>query len=728
MSARLSWAASRWLWVLLALYAVLAAVDNFIFPPFEPTDEPAHYGYVRWLIDERRFPVASAESGSEFHQPPLYYAVAALFAWPVHVAPDEIAEYFRDHTNPYRGFQYWEPGLDNKNLFLHGPWDAWPFRGLALSVHLARLASLACGLVTVYFSFLTARLYFDEGPALAAAGLVAFNPMFLAVSGSLQNDAGAAALGALAVWLGAASLKAGFTTRRAAALGLALGLGALAKITAVFLIPAAVVAVLAWAYQRRPPLPRGALTLGALLATAAASGGWWYWRNQVLYGEPSAVNVNLQAYGGRSLAQGLAVWRQALPYAWTTFWGRFGHGDVVLAGWIYAAIGLLVILAVPGLIWRSLRPSTLPRPALAFLAAAGLGELAGLLAYLTLSPSGYMGRYTFPALPAYALLLVAGWLGLVPARARRAFSLAVPAGFGALSVYVLAAYLVPVYTPPPALARLPASARPLDLVLGDVGILRGYEISPSAVQPGERVFLTLYWQPLGPTALPYSVYVHLFDQDRILVAQRDTYPGLGRYPTTAWQAGRLFADRYQVEIPAGAFAPARLTAEGGLWQTQTGDRAYVLDEAGQPVAADVSLGEVTLAARPGSTPNAMDLNFGGAWHLNGYTLSSRSMSPGQSVDLTTYWTSSQVPPADAFLFVHVAGDDGRLWVNQSMRLEPGTASLKLALAPDTPAGLYHLLVGVYREAGAEQARLKLIGTDGHELEDEVRLTGLRVAP
>lgn len=51
---------------------------------------------------------------------------------------------------------------------------------------------------------------------------------------------------------------------------------------------------------------------------------------------------------------------------------------------------------------------------------------------------------------------------------------------------------------------------------------------------GKTLTRTVYWEPLSRTDLPYSVLVHLIDaQTETLIAQRDTYPGLGRYPTTA---------------------------------------------------------------------------------------------------------------------------------------------------------------------------------------------------
>ncbi|MGH2626909.1 MAG: ArnT family glycosyltransferase, partial [Anaerolineales bacterium] len=231
----------------------------------------AHYGYVRYLVEARRFPVAQPDDRSEYHQPPLYYALAAALAWPF-PAPQGDLDGYADRVNPYRAFRYWEPGLDNKNLFLHGPWDLWPFRGVSLSVHVARLASLGLGAVTVLLTYQVARSLLDEWASLASAGLAGLLPMFLAVSGSLQNDSGAAAAGAVVLWLGLRFYRSGFSARRAIGLGLAIGVGALMKITVVFLLVPALVLILIWGRTHRQPLPRVIGYLAVMAATAALSG------------------------------------------------------------------------------------------------------------------------------------------------------------------------------------------------------------------------------------------------------------------------------------------------------------------------------------------------------------------------------------------------------------------------------------------------------------------------
>jgi len=686
----------------------------------------------------------------------LYYALGAALSWPF--PADDLLDYY-SRTNPYRGFRYSEPGVDNKNLYLHGPWDRWPYQGTALSLHVARLVSLLTGAATVLLTYQTARAFGDSCPgrwcrgeraALAAAGLVAFNPMFLAVSGSLQNDAGAAAGGAAVLWLGVNLYRAGFTPRRAFALGLVLGIAALMKITAALLIFPVGLLMVVWGQANRQSLGRVAGGLAMLVLGAAASCGWWFARNLIVYGEPTSIDPILDAYGRQPLAQGVALWGQSVPYAWTTFWGRFGHGELVLPGWIYltlAAISLLALiglfLMIGGRFWKQKvntefsptvpgeHTDAYPRfemHLLLFLGAAGLIEFAGLLYYLSINPTGANGRYAFPALPAYMILLVLGLLGLVPDPARRRAPLVILTAMLAFAVLTLGLYILPAYNPPPAIASLPADAYPLDITLGDVARLRGFQVSTAQARPGDRIHLTLYWQPLRRTELPYSVFVHLFDSQGALVTQRDTYPGLGRNSTLGWTPGQMFADRYPVVIPETAYAPTTAHWEAGLWQADTGERAFVLDPSGQPTAAAVSFGELTINPLPGPVPNPVDLNFGGVLRLKGYSLPARTLTPGQPFALTLHWQPVAEFSHPYLVFVHVVAADGSMWANSSFEISGSEQMVQPVLAPDTPSGTYDLLLGVFYDSDGDQERLKILADDGHELEDHVRLTGIRVTP
>lgn len=592
---------SRAFWGLLAGYAALVLAYNVVQPPFEMSDEFAHFRFVRYLITNRQLPVFQPGDRSEYHQPPLYYALSALLAAPFPAG--DLADY-PNRINPYAGYRSWEPGYDNKNLYLHGPWDAWPFHDTALAVHVARLASLLAGLVTVAGVYQTARRLLDENGALTAAALAAFTPMFVSVSGSVQNDAGAAAVSTLALWLGVWLYQEGLTARRAALWGAVLGLGALTKISSALMVVPAAALILFWGEAQRIPWRRRLGILAVLALSAALVGGWWYIRNLVLYGEPTAVEVNVTTYGDQNFWQGLAWWQGALPYTWTTYWSRIGHGDLVLPAGVYLALAALIALGLLGLLRQLLRPKSIgvtplteQRALTTYFLTAILTAFLGLLAYISRSPTGAQGRYLYTVLAAFTPLVVLGWHALLPARWHRGLAWAVSLGMALFAVLVLALYLVPVYSPPAALAQVPAGATPVSANLGGVAEIEGYIVTPASAGPGDRVQVTVYWRPLSQTDQPYSVYLHLLADDDTLLAQRDTYPGLGRNPTTVWEPGRLFADTYQVLIPDNAAGPAHFKL--GLWQTTAGDYAFLLGADGQPADSGLTLGALTLTgARP----------------------------------------------------------------------------------------------------------------------------------
>ena len=77
------------------------------------------------------------------------------------------------------------------------------WRGTALAIHLIRFLSVLMGAGTVYLGYRLLLEIWPErwGLALAAAALTAFNPMFLFISGAVNNDNLAMLLCALGIWL-----------------------------------------------------------------------------------------------------------------------------------------------------------------------------------------------------------------------------------------------------------------------------------------------------------------------------------------------------------------------------------------------------------------------------------------------------------------------------------------------------------------------------------------------
>ncbi len=123
---------------------------------------------------------------------------------------------------------------------------------------------------------------------------------------------------------------------------------------------------------------------------------------------------------------------------------------------------------------------------------------------------------------------------------------------------------------------IPADAAPLDVRFGDAARLVGYDGLASGIEPGQLAQLTLYWQALGATPAPYTVFVHLVDeQTNAVIGYGDGEPGGGAYPTTGWLKGEYLADPHTLDAPAAAGRPVRI--EVGLYDPSTGQRLALPD-------------------------------------------------------------------------------------------------------------------------------------------------------
>ncbi len=108
--------------------------------------------------------------------------------------------------------------------------------------------------------------------------------------------------------------------------------------------------------------------------------------------------------------------------------------------------------------------------------------------------------------------------------------------------------------------------------VGEVAVLVGYTWSPEVASPGDRAFLTLYWQPLRATAKPLSAFVHIVGPDGRTVAQADGWPGDSwTHSTVIWQPHRLVEDRHWFVLPE-YLAARSVHAHVGLYDPDTGER------------------------------------------------------------------------------------------------------------------------------------------------------------
>ena len=129
-------------------------------------------------------------------------------------------------------------------------------------------------------------------------------------------------------------------------------------------------------------------------------------------------------------------------------------------------------------------------------------------------------------------------------------------------------------------ATLPPSTAPLDVNFADKLALIGYQIGPASAT-GETP-LTLYWQALAPMETDYTVFVHLLDASGATVAQFDSQPQGGRYPTHWWDAGEIVADDHLLTLAAPANS-AGYSLQVGLYALETGQRLRLAQGDGDSV-------------------------------------------------------------------------------------------------------------------------------------------------
>ncbi len=117
-------------------------------------------------------------------------------------------------------------------------------------------------------------------------------------------------------------------------------------------------------------------------------------------------------------------------------------------------------------------------------------------------------------------------------------------------------------------------AYPLHVLLGDVILLRGYDLQ----LPAESLKLTLYWQAQRRMDTSYKVFVHLIDLTTgDIVVQDDAVPRRWTYPTTRWERGEVVEDA--ITLPLDGVPPGQYRVVVGLYDPATGKRlpAYSAD-------------------------------------------------------------------------------------------------------------------------------------------------------
>jgi 4-amino-4-deoxy-L-arabinose transferase-like glycosyltransferase len=471
-------AASRFIVVLLILYAAKQVFSVAAFYPFSGHDELAHYSYVRTLVSEGRLPVlpdldAWRDGLSGGEPPPTDGIPAELYPYCRYTL-----DWYCEPDNPrwqdipprivtVPGLGYFPSGY--QYAANHPPLYyavMAPLYALSSSLspvaqhYLMRLAAIPLGMLTVYAAYRATRTLFpgDAFLTVTVPGLVAFQPQISYEAAMVNNDIVAIALTSLLLWGLIVGLRDQFPLRLCVTLGVLLGLDLLAKGTALTIVPviaAAVFLALGWRDWR------GWLARGAAMAIPAALlAAPWYLFLYRTYGD----------FSGLARVAELQYWNSPMGTFWELLsdpqfvsdrfretWGEFGWRLIHLSQPLLWAIAIPTIVAVVGLVvyavaaWRGLplaagdpvaQPASWQGKALVILL------VSCVLAYLAVIQFGTsfalsQARYFFPVVVASALLAMLGLRTLLPRSVRPAGQGIVLSALVVLNVIITMAYVLP---------------------------------------------------------------------------------------------------------------------------------------------------------------------------------------------------------------------------------------------------------------------------------------------
>lgn len=724
--------------IVTGLFFLLACAYAIRTPIFEISDEAHHYPVVDYIADHAALPVQDPQRPNlwdwQAAQPPLYYALAALI-----VAPLDRSD-MESHLelNPYSKVGI---GLasDNQNYRLHN-WEAQavPWRGTALQVRLVRFFSILLGTVSVWMSFTIGRLAAPQQPHLALLTLLltAFNPMFLAITGSVNNDNLVICLSSLTFAALLTLWREGFSWGRVLALAVLCTLAAASKVSGMILwIPVGLGILVV---IRREGRSWRQLVYAGILCAAVwmVLLGWWYARNQSLYDDLLGNRHMAQTVGLREPAIGLG---QLIGDEWFSFfaayWGWFGAVNILGPMNLFYWAGLLWLLAGLGWSWaawvwllgRASSSQTSDWIPMGLLALTLLIAFISLLQWTLLTPAS-QGRLLFPFI--YSLSLGAAYgLQRLLGRRKAGYALAPLMLYSVVCIWIVIPYA---FRMPATLTELPNEANPVEARYAEAVELVGYSVDSTPRRINDEVSITLYWRPLTTTAAPLSFYLQVFgpaDFGPMEIGKLDSYPGRGLLQTTTWEVGRIYADTYRLEIDQAQgrlnfpFVPRwkvgwRDAESGQDFPPQTFD-GTTFD------AVVLNGGRVTLP--DAGTSNSPLARFGGV-----IVLHSADVRVGEeSIGLNVYWEAltpihedftvfaqliDPANPAQALAFGDSVPRQGWWPTSAWVAGNPFYDGYSIPLA-GIPSGDYEILLGFYRPQDFTR-----LGVDQPPYPDAYRLT------
>jgi hypothetical protein len=558
----------RWLYISLVTYILISLIYIISIPLWESPDEVGHFDYIRHIREKKRLPVMREGLLGEAHQPPLYYALATLWTLPADLTDSTGAP----RSNPE--FVHKGQGGHDVNAVLHDPDEITPpYQGIGLALRLARTSSALFGAGTVLLTYAISGMIFPHHPMkrLLATAFVGFNPQFLFITASTNNDSLLSFLSVGLIWQTIKIIQKNDLEHKD---GLPLGMWSLGiimtKLTGLPILFISYSALLIHAIRQKLLIKMTKATFIATIIILLGS-GWWFYRNYHLYGDPLGYTIYREVFrvNLRANPMTLAEFPLFFKTEFRSFWGIFGWMNVQAPNWFYNFFCGIMVAGVIGVVLTIvLKERHLPKQTGLFLSYVSVQQLYLLTIVQTADYSMWQGRYLFPIIAPLGIMLTIGLIGWMP----KYWS------FWISGILISSLLLLAIYTPfriiRPAYQSYEieedAIEYPLNADFGDFFRLKGYTLNKDAL----NVIVTLFWEALEKPDFDYSVFVHLIDVNGELIGQQDHAPGASRnHPPMTWDVGEVVVDRHQVSLlraPSG-----NLKLRLGVYNWATGERLQV---------------------------------------------------------------------------------------------------------------------------------------------------------
>lgn len=401
-------------------------------------DEYDHYRLAAFIADHGRIPVLAQDQDFYFS------SIATHFP----VTPKLIAYHEQNAHTLKNTFLY-----ELKPVYMMWPCGPYLGFGLAMAIgkafagvplfYFGRFFSALCAVLIVFFAYDISRklrpqdLLFQKLTTL----FVAFLPQFTFLSAYINPDIVTTLVATIIFRLWFYAVDTRGSVRSAAALGVALGLGILSKISGYSVIVASLLFLL-FSLPREKRL-RFFVVLGAF---GVLTSGWFFVRNFFLYHDVfgyAAYTNRLQQFLAQAPAflvqhdvfsfLNQAGYRWSFSYlvyfCYSSFWGVFGWMTIPLPSVFYFVGGGLLGVGMVGAIvgcWQ--KKINFPAHMFwSFLAAIAL-QIASIIFYVGMIKYQPQGRYLYPSIIALAAVVSLGLLTL-PARGSQKRSVVLAVSF-----------------------------------------------------------------------------------------------------------------------------------------------------------------------------------------------------------------------------------------------------------------------------------------------------------